>query len=384
MGVIGWLGLVAIAAQLAAVSSAQLGFDLELLLVAGRAVGAGHSPYDAALVAGSAPLATGLFYSYPPPVAQAMALVGGVPGRAMLLAWDLAAVTGLAFVADRLRAALRPDLGRGAVLIPLLAVAPLVMPFAIGLLFGNADVFFPLLYGAGALAIVSPGRRTALGAGVALAIAALKLHPASLLLWFAVRAVVEWRRGGRDIGSSARVVVTAILTLVLIGAVSLLAGGGAPWSDYLAVVRAGTSAAVVDPRNAGIAAQVALLVGGTDVLARGLHLIVGIVALLLTALAAWRVRDPLTGFAIAAALSLGTLPVTWYHYPSAMIPLALVALLRAAPETAGRVRGAVAGAAVIAVLALAWLPLLWVTVALVVGAVAISRPRPEPDRSVVA
>ncbi len=384
MGVIGWLGLVAIAAQLAAVSSAQLGFDLELLLVAGRAVGAGHSPYDAALVAGSAPLATGLFYSYPPPVAQAMALVGGVPGRAMLLAWDLAAVTGLAFVADRLRAALRPDLGRGAVLIPLLAVAPLVMPFAIGLLFGNADVFFPLLYGAGALAIVSPGRRTALGAGVALAIAALKLHPASLLLWFAVRAVVEWRRGGRDIGSSARVVVTAILTLVLIGAVSLLAGGGAPWSDYLAVVRAGTSAAVVDPRNAGIAAQVALLVGGTDVLARGLHLIVGIVALLLTALAAWRVRDPLTGFAIAAALSLGTLPVTWYHYPSAMIPLALVALLRAAPETAGRVRGAVAGAAVIAVLALAWLPLLWVTVALVVGAVAISRPRPAPDRSVMA
>ena len=46
-----------------------------------------------------------------------------------------------------LRRRSRPDRRRVDVLLPVLAVAPFVFPFTIGLLFGNADVFFPFLYG---------------------------------------------------------------------------------------------------------------------------------------------------------------------------------------------------------------------------------------------
>src|SRR5206468_3110493 len=51
-GVVGWVGLLWIAKALTA-ASPPTGFDLELLLRAGRDVAAGRSPYDPALVAGS-------------------------------------------------------------------------------------------------------------------------------------------------------------------------------------------------------------------------------------------------------------------------------------------------------------------------------------------
>jgi len=56
-GIIGWLGLLWIGATLYAATPPKAGFDLELLLRAGRDVAAGRSPYDPALVAGSAPVA---------------------------------------------------------------------------------------------------------------------------------------------------------------------------------------------------------------------------------------------------------------------------------------------------------------------------------------
>ena len=50
-------------------------------------------------------------------------------------------------------------------------------------------------------------------------------------------------------------------------------------------------------------------------------------ALAVTALRpAWRRSDPLESFAWAAVASLATLPVTWYHYPSALLPIAIAAL----------------------------------------------------------
>jgi hypothetical protein len=99
LGIVGWIGLIWIGATLYAASPPKAGFDLELLLQAGRDVAAGRSPYDPGLVAGSAPVAESLFYSYPPVVAQAMALFSPIPSPVMLVAWGAAAIAGLAAVA---------------------------------------------------------------------------------------------------------------------------------------------------------------------------------------------------------------------------------------------------------------------------------------------
>ena len=107
---IAWIGIVAIGIQLASTSSATLGFDFQLLLQAGRDVAAGRSPYDPSLLAGGAPTATELFYSYPPPVAQAFALVGWLPNRVALV---LGRRRRLGLVsADQLRRLLAPDRSR--------------------------------------------------------------------------------------------------------------------------------------------------------------------------------------------------------------------------------------------------------------------------------
>ncbi len=369
-GTIGWIGVIWIGLQLADRNAASLGFDLELLLRAGRDVAAGRSPYASDLVAGGAPLATSLFYSYPPPVAQAFSVLAGVPSRVMLIIWSLGAVAGFLAVTELFRRRLAPRRSRRSVLLVALAGVPLTLPFAVGLLFGNLDVWFPFLYGAMLLAAIAPTRSTAIGAGAALALASLKLHPASIGLWFLARAIRELGRGA---GRYARLVVLSAIGFVLaIVALSVLVGGTAMWADYAQVVRAGAGASIVDPRNAGIAAQLAALIGGGDDLARSLHLVVGMAAVLVTVWAAWRRADPIESFAWAAAASLATLPVTWYHYPSAMIPVAVAAMLRASGENARRVGLLVTAAAVVAAVALVWLPLTWVAIALVIAAARAS------------
>ena len=79
LGVVGWLGLVWLGWTMFTATPRTAGFDLELVLQAGRDVAAGQSPYDAAMVGGTAPGSTDLFYSYPPPVAQFFSLFAGVP-----------------------------------------------------------------------------------------------------------------------------------------------------------------------------------------------------------------------------------------------------------------------------------------------------------------
>lgn len=363
VGVIGWAGVVWLGLQLYATTPPSAGFDLELLLEGGRRVAAGLSPYDPAMRGGASPGAPSLFYSYPPPVAQVLALVAGVPSPVMLVAWGVAAVLGLLFVADRLRRLLAPDLAPRAVLIPVLAVAPLVFPFAVGLLFGNLNVFFPLLYGLMLIAVIDGSRPARIAGGVALTVAALKLHPASLGLWFLVRGFRQRRDGARP---TAWLVVAAALGA---GAVVILAslaiGGTGPWVDYLAVIRAGSGADIVDPRNAAPAAQIALVTGGGESLARVLQVVVSVGAVALTAGVAWRRRDPVVSLALAAVASLVTLPVTWYHYPSALIPFAIAAMLRSRGTPRARTTTLLTGgAAVVAVASIAWLPLLWVGVGL--------------------
>jgi Glycosyltransferase family 87 len=370
VGLIGWVGLVVIAVTLKGTpTTPPAGFDLELLLRAGRDVAAGRSPYDPALVAGTAPVAESLFYSYPPLVAQAMAAFAAVPPTAMLILWDAAAVAGLGVVAVALVRRLAPQRSAAAVALPVVAAAPLCFPLAIGLVFGNLDVFFPLLYGATLVAVLSPATLAATRAGgIGLATAALtKLHPASVGVWFAARSVA------RDPGA-LRVIVTAIVVGLAVLFASVAIGGVGPWSEYLAVVRAGSNADLIDPRNAGPAVQLAIAVGRDDAFARAAQIGVTALVVVITLVAARTGGDPVERLAWAAAASLAALPVTWFHYPSAMIPFGLAALLRAGPAAAGRVRLIIAGALLVAAVAIAAVPLIWIAIGLVLAAVRLSRP----------
>ena len=171
------------------------------------------------------------------------------------------------------------------------------------------------------------------------------------------------------------------MLLVVVG-LSVGIGGAQPWLDYAAVVRAGSGADLVDPRNAGPAAQIALLVGGggasAEAMARTLQIPVTFLALLATVAVALRVSDPVESLAWAVAASLVVLPVTWYHYPTALIPFAIAAVLRASPGgQASRVLRTTAIAAVVAAVAIAWLPLLYIAIGLVLAAVRMSRPGSE-------
>jgi hypothetical protein len=143
------------------------------------------------------------------------------------------------------------------------------------------------------------------------------------------------------------------------------------------VVRAGSGADLVDPRNGGPAAQLAMLLlgGGAEAesLARTLQIPVTLLALAATASAAWWLEDVVASLAWGATASLVILPVTWYHYPSALLPFALVALLRARGTAAARTTTALlVVSGVVAAIAIAWLPLLWVAIGLVLGAVHVS------------
>jgi hypothetical protein len=367
LGVVGWVGLVWLGSQMYGTDPRTAGFDLELLLRAGRDVAAGRSPYDQAIVAGAAPVAERLFYSYPPIVAQFMAIFAGVPSGVMLVAWDAAAVAGLAGVSALVSRRFAPNLPPSRVVIPVLCVAPIVFPFAVGLLFGNLDVFFPLLYGLLLLGVAGgrDGWATVSGGAAAAIASATKLHPSSLVLWLAVRAVQS------DV--ARRALFAAVITGVAIVAVSLLIGGASPWSEYVAVVRAGSGADLVDPRNAGPAAQIALLTGGGEAFARALQIPVTLLALAVTVVVAWSRRDPAESLAWASAASLVILPVTWFHYPAAMIPFALVALLRArGAAVATPVAVLVIAATFVSIVAIAVLPLIWLAIGLVIAAVRTS------------
>ena len=372
IGAIGWAGLIWLGVQLYASDPPTAGFDLELLLRAGRDVAAGHSPYDPAMVAGAAPVAERLFYSYPPVVAQFMALFAAIPSPVMFITWTAAAVGGLGLVARSLAIRFGSVVSPNVLAAMVIAAVPLMFPFAIGLLFGNLDVFFPLAFGLVLLGVLSPAsNRKAASSGAATGLAAVaKLHPASVGLWLLARSP--------SAPAARRRVVAAIVVVLGVVGLSVAVGGIQPWLDYASVVRAGSGADLVDARNAGPAAQLALTFGGggagAETLARTLQIPVTIVALVATVAVALRVREPAESLAWAVALSLIVLPVTWYHYPSALIPFAIAALLRSRQggQVASRVRWTIAAAALVAAVAIAWLPLIYVAIGLVLVAVRIS------------
>jgi hypothetical protein len=379
VGVLGWVGLIWLGVQLYGTNPSTAAFDLELLLQAGRAVAAGQSPYDPRMLAGAAPVAERLFYSYPPIVAQVMAVFATVPSAPMFVAWTGTAVAAFGLVVARLAARFASEIRPLTAAVVAMAFVPLMFPFAVGLLFGNLDVFFPSAYGLVVLGVAgASSRRDEVVAGSAASAAVIgKLQPASIGLWLVARA------------PSAASVRTALAAAVIVGiavvGLSIAIGGFQPWLDYLTVVRAGSGADLVDPRNAGPAAQIALLLGGGssgEALARTLQIPVSIGALLLAVVAAVRVREPVESLAWAVVSSFVLLPVTWYHYPAALIPFAVVAVLRSADDrqAGGRVRRLVLAAGVVGAFAIAWIPLLYVAVGLVLVAIHLSAPsRPQRD-----
>ena len=244
-GIVAWAGIAWIGWTLLQSDPPKAGFDLSLLLDGARHVLAGQSPYDPAMLAGASPDAVELFYSYPPPVAQAMTLVSWLPDGVVLVLWAVGATLGFGLVAARLAVnAGRPPIPMA---VRAMAIAPLVLPFAIAVLFGNLDAWYPLAYGLLLLAVLAgSSRRTQVAGGVAIAVASIaKLHPAPLLLWVAVRA---WRDRG---GPYTRVLLTSVVAGLAIVGVSLLIGGVQIWLDYVTVVKAGAGAGLVDPRNIG-------------------------------------------------------------------------------------------------------------------------------------
>ena len=393
VGVAGWAGVAALGVQLYSMVPRRAGFDLELLLEAGRRVAVGHTPYDAAMLAGRAPSAVDLFYSYPPPVAQYLSLFAAVPSPVMLVAWGVAAALGLLAVAMALAGLHGRTPAPGVreqlrlVGLPVIAIAPFVFPFAIAGLFGNLDALFPLLYGlmlVGALG-TSPASRFAGGAALAIA-AVAKLHPASMVAWFLVRGLRDRRRNPRGVSPPAApqpasrvpgpwlVVAAAAAVGLAILAVSLIAGGSTPWLDYVAVLRAGSAAEVVDARNIGPAAQLALLAGGGESLGRLAQVVVSLLAVAGTAVAAWTRDDTVESFAWATVASLVILPVTWFHYPVALLPVAVAVWLRADGPARRRVLGLFAAGMAVGVLAVGVPVLIWVSVALVLIAARATAP----------
>ena len=157
LGLIGWTGLVFIGWSLWTLDPPRAGFDLALPLDGARAVAAGQSPYDPVMLAGGSPAAAELFYSYPPPVAQAMQLVAWLPDGVVLMLWGLGATLGMGHIGAEIARRDRQGEPRSTVLGgKAILAAPLFLPFAVALLFGNLDAWYPLLYSTLVPRIASP------------------------------------------------------------------------------------------------------------------------------------------------------------------------------------------------------------------------------------
>ena len=286
-------------------------------------------------------------------------------------------MAGLAGAAVLVARRFAPDRPAAPIVVPAVAVAPLFLPYAVALLFGNLDALFPFAYGLVLVAAVAPaaaaGRQERIAGGVSLALAtATKVAPGLLGAWFVGRVGRERRS---EAGRAALMVlgVTVAVGLAVLG-LSLLLGGVDLWRDYLPVATAASQAQLLDPRNVGPAAQIALAVGGDEQLVRTLQVPIAIGAVVASLAGGALVRDRLLGMSIAAVASLVILPITWYHYPVALIPFGIAAIARASGTPAAARTGALVAAAVaIASLSIAWVPGVWVAVAVFVAGVARAR-----------
>jgi hypothetical protein len=380
-GVMTWLGVTMFTAtpRIAA-------FDLDLLVGAGRAIASGQQPYDPRILQGLPPDATGLFYSYPPIVGQALVPIAALPLGLLAIAWAVISIGGLAAVVVLIRDRLGATTRTSALVAGTVAVSAMTLPMLVAVLFGNLDAIFPALYGLILVAAISPRRSEQAAGGGALALGGLtKVYPGALGLWFLVR----WLRDRRlpDARRSLVPIGAALAVAVVVLGLSVLLFGVRPWQDYSTVAATAARAELVDHRNDAPAAQLALWLGASSDTARLLHLPVLALAVLVIAGAAWRVRDPLESLAIAATASLFVLPISWVHYPAVLIPFGIAAAIRVEDARArNRISTLLAAALVIGALSILWLPLLWIAIVLTLGAVhgsAASPSAPVPARTVL-
>lgn len=390
----GWANIAFLGNALLARRPPAAAFDLELVLEAARRVAAGASPYDPNAVA-SGVSARDLFSTYPPFVAQALVPLSGLPTWVVLTGQCVGAALGLLVVAALIgRSPLgRPtaplaDLSLDTVLVAA-AAAPFFFPLTVALLFGNVDAWFPLLFGLVVLAVPaastirtpSADRAGAMAGGVGLGLTTgVKIGPGLLFVWFAARAS---RRGAarRSVRQLLAVFAAGIAAGLAILAASVAVGGLAPWQDYLAYLRQAGNVDLATWVNVG-PASVAALIAGNDGLAQPIGLAVGVAALAGTVGAARLVEDPLESLFLAILASLVVLPITWYHYPVVLVPVALAAWTRSrrAPF-ARRVSVALLAALVIADLAILIPVAVWVAALPLAAAVHYSADRsPSPSR----
>lgn len=189
-GAAGWATFAVMITGMMARTPPGAGFDLELLLTAGRRVAAGLSPYEPSMLAGQSVGITTLFYTYPPLVAQAFSPLASLPSMVVLAALLLAAPPLAAAVSARIVHLYDVPLSSRQVFLVALALLPFWFPFTLAVLFGNFDALFVALFGLVLLAALpaAPSRRFVLGAGAALALASVtKLHPAVLGVWLLAR-----------------------------------------------------------------------------------------------------------------------------------------------------------------------------------------------------
>jgi hypothetical protein len=367
-GAIGWAGIAWIGLQLAGLAPSRAGDDLRLLMEAAGRLARSETLYQVPATGTLA--ADSLFYSYPPLVAEALQPLVRLPFALVLVAWSAGATIGLLAIARQIGAN-----GRG-LLVLTWGAGPFIVPFAVALLFGNMDAWFPFAFGLVLVAFLRPGGASAAAGGVALAlITTAKLHPASLGIWLLVRAM-----RGRDAEAARRVLGVAVVTGLGLLGLSVAVGGTGPWVDYLGFLRSGAAIAnLISPLNVGPASQLGLLLGLSDAGARTLQVGIAVVALGVTALASLRLRDPVESIAWALTATLVILPVTWVHYPVALIPPALAALdrrERAANPT--RVTLFLGGALLAAAAAVVAPLAIWLGVTCVLAAARASRAAADP------
>jgi hypothetical protein len=97
---------------------------------------------------------------------------------------------------------------------------------------------------------------------------------------------------------------------------------------------------------------------------------VALAAILLTAVVAWRIRSEASSLAVASILSLVLSPITWFHYPVALLPFAAWAWIVVRQGNGrGTVAGLLAGAAILVAAAIVAPVVVWLAVALVLVAV---------------